>query len=54
MKRNFTEERIIGFLSKAQAGLQIKELHRRHGFSETSDYLGTASSQRRARQKPTD
>lgn len=39
MKKRFTEEQIIGFLREAEAGLPIKELCRRHGFSETSYYL---------------
>ena len=39
MKKRFTEEQIIGFLREADAGLAIKELCRRHGFSEASYYL---------------
>lgn len=39
MKRRFTEEQIIGFLGEAEAGLPVKELCRRHGFSEASYYL---------------
>ncbi len=39
MKKRFTEEQIIGFLREAQAGLPIKELCRKHGFSEASYYL---------------
>jgi len=39
MKKRFTEEQIIGFLREAEAGLPIKELCRRHGFSEASCYL---------------
>lgn len=39
MKKRFTEEQIIGFLREAEAGLPIKELCRRHGFSEASYYL---------------
>ena len=34
MKKWFTEEQIIGFLQEAEAGLPVKELCRRHGFSE--------------------
>ena len=39
MKKRFTEEQIIGFLKEAEAGVAIKELCRRHGFSEASYYL---------------
>jgi putative transposase len=39
LKKRFTEEQIIGFLREAEAGLPIKELCRRHGFSEASYYL---------------
>lgn len=34
MKKRFNEEQIIGFLREADAGLPIKELCRKHGFSE--------------------
>lgn len=39
MKKLFSEEQIIGFLQEAEAGLPIKDLCRRHGFSEASYYL---------------
>ena len=39
MKKRYTEEQIIGFLREADVGLPIKELCRRHGFSEASFYL---------------
>ena len=39
MKKRFSEEQIIGFLREADAGMPIKDLCRRHGFSEASDYL---------------
>lgn len=39
MKKRYSEEQIIGFLKEADAGLPIKELCRRHGFSEASFYL---------------
>lgn len=39
MKKRFTEEQIIGFLREAEAGIAIKDLCRRHGFSEASYYL---------------
>ena len=34
MKKRFTEEQIIGFLREADAGVKVKDLCRRHGFSE--------------------
>lgn len=39
MKKRFSEEQIIGFLREADAGIPIKDLCRRHGFSEASYYL---------------
>ena len=39
MKKRFTEEQIIGFLKEAEAGVAVKDLCRRHGFSEASYYL---------------
>jgi len=39
VKKRFTEEQIIGFLKQAEAGMAIKELCRKHGFSEASFYL---------------
>ncbi|RBB15280.1 IS3 family transposase, partial [Xanthomonas oryzae pv. oryzae] len=39
MKKRFSEEQIIGFLREAEAGMPIKDLCRRHGFSEASYYL---------------
>ena len=39
MKKRFAEERIIGFLKEAEAGVPAVELCRRHGFSEASFYL---------------
>jgi putative transposase len=39
MKKRFTEEQIIGFLREADAGVPVKDLCRRHGFSEASYYL---------------
>ncbi|SDO12009.1 Transposase [Vreelandella arcis] len=43
MKKRFSEEQIIGFLGEAEAGLPIKELCRRHGFSEAVTIYGGAS-----------
>lgn len=39
MKKRFTEEQIIKLLKEAEAGLPVKDLCRRHGFSEASFYL---------------
>ncbi|WP_143293253.1 transposase, partial [Burkholderia pseudomallei] len=33
MKKRFTERQIIGFLKEAEAGMPVKELCRKHGFS---------------------
>ena len=38
MKKRFTDERIIGFLKKAEAGTPVKELCRKHGFSDAAFY----------------
>ena len=37
-KKRYSEEQIIGFLREADAGLAVKELCRKHGFSEASYY----------------
>jgi putative transposase len=39
VKKGFTEEQIIGFLREADKGIALKELCRKHGFSEASYYL---------------
>lgn len=39
MKKRYTEEQIIRFLKEADGGVAVKELCRRHGFSEASYYL---------------
>ena len=39
VKKRFSEEQIIGFLREADKGLAVKELCRKHGFSEASYYL---------------
>ena len=38
MKKRFTDEQIIGFLKEAEAGTPVKELCRRHGFSDAAFY----------------
>ena len=39
MKRSrFTEEQIIGFIKQAEAGMPIKELCRKGGFSDATFY----------------
>ncbi len=39
MKKRFTEAQIGGFLREADAGSPVKELCRKHGFSDASYYL---------------
>jgi putative transposase len=39
VKKRFTEEQIIGFLREGDKGVPVKELCRKHGFSEASYYL---------------
>ena len=39
MKKRFTEAQIVGFLREAEAGVAVKDLCRKHGFSEASYYL---------------
>ncbi|MGA9828629.1 MAG: IS3 family transposase [Rhodanobacteraceae bacterium] len=39
MKKRYTDEQIIAFLKQAEAGMPIKELCRKHGFSDASFYL---------------
>ena len=39
VKKRFSEEQIIGFLREADKGVAVKELCRKHGFSEASYYL---------------
>lgn len=39
VKKRYTEEQIIGFLKEADRGVAVKELCRKHGFSEASYYL---------------
>jgi putative transposase len=39
MKKRYSDEQIIGFLKQAAAGAPVKELCRKHGFSDASFYL---------------
>ena len=39
MKKRYSDEQIMGFLREADAGVSVKDLCRRHGFSEGSYYL---------------
>ena len=38
MKKRFSDEQIIGFLREAKAGVSVKDLCRKHGFSDASFY----------------
>ena len=37
-KSKYTEEQIIGFLKQAEAGMAVKDLCRKHGFSDAAFY----------------
>ena len=37
-KSNYTEEQILGFLRQVEAGMPVKHLCRKHGFSDASFY----------------
>jgi putative transposase len=37
-KSKYTEEQIIGFIKQVEAGMSLKELCRKHGFSDASFY----------------
>jgi putative transposase len=39
VKKRFSDEQIIGFLKEAESGVPVKELARKHGFSDASFYL---------------
>jgi putative transposase len=38
VKKRYSEEQIIGFLREADNGVKVKDLCRKHGFSEPSYY----------------
>ncbi len=44
MEKRFPKKRIIGFLREAEAGMAVKDLCRRHGFSKAHTICGAASS----------
>jgi len=61
VKKRFSEEQIIGFLREADAGMAVKDVCRRYGFSEASYYLWrskfggmTASDAKRLRELETE
>lgn len=37
-KKRFSEQQIIGFLKEAEVGVPVKELCRKHGFSDAAFY----------------
>ena len=37
-KSRFTDEQIIGFLKQAESGVAVKDLCRKHGFSDATFY----------------
>ena len=37
-KSKYTEEQIIGFVRQVEAGMPVKDLCRKHGFSDASFY----------------
>ena len=38
MKKRFTEEQIVGFLRQAEAGVPVREICRKGGFSDAAFY----------------
>lgn len=37
-RKRYTEAQILGFLKEAEAGIPVKDLCRKHGFSDASFY----------------
>jgi putative transposase len=37
-KSRFTDEQIVGFLKQAESGVAVKDLCRKHGFSDATFY----------------
>jgi putative transposase len=37
-KSRFTDEQIVGLLKQVEAGVAVRELGRKHGFSDVSSY----------------
>jgi len=37
-RKRFTEQQIIGFLKESEAGMPVKDLCRKHGFSDAAFY----------------
>ncbi len=52
-KGGFSEEQIIGFLKQANAGIPIKELCRKGGFSEATSVADWAVRKRKKAKRPT-
>ena len=52
MKKRFTEEQIIGFLRQAQGGVPVKELSRKHGFSDATSGCIASIGRRPERTSP--
>ena len=54
MKKRFTEAQIVGFLREADAGVAVKDLCRKHGFSEGSYYLWRSKFAKRLKELETE
>jgi len=51
-KSRFTEEQLIGFIEQTEAGLPIKELCRKGGFSDATFYKWRAKNAPRSTPGP--